>query len=427
MLDIITKEPDFDVVIDPAIFNEIYKPYLSCMSRVQITYGGASSGKSVFKAQQVVIDLMNGGRNYLICRAVGKTIKRSVFNEIKRRIDEFGVGELFTINRTEFTITCINGYQAFFVGLDDVEKIKSIVPEVGAITDIWIEEATEIERNTLKSLRRRQRGGSERTPKRLHLTFNPILNDHWIYNEFFAPIGWNDDDTEYMSDELSILKSWFIHNKFLTKQDVDDLLNEEDKYFSDVYTWGKWGVLGNTIFKNYEIADLSSLIPTFDNIRNGGDFGFASDPAALGRMHWNKKKKELYIFEEYYERDIVNDELATECLRMFGKEEVRFDSSEPKSIRELRNAGVNAVPAIKGPDSVLHGIQWLQGIKLIIHKECINTANEVRQAKWKEGSDGKPLSPPRPVDKNNHMLDLIRYAMERDMLETPTRGRQWPG
>lgn len=428
-------EPDFDIIIDNDIFNEIYIPYLTNMSRVQIMFGGASSGKSVFKSQQVVIDLLAGGRNYLICRQVGRTIKRSVFNEIKRRITEFDVVDLFNINHSEFTITCANGYQIFFVGLDDVEKIKSIVPEVGAITDIWVEEATETDKNTIKSLMRRQRGGSDLYPKRLHLTFNPILQDHWIFLEYFAPIQWQDNQQFYTSPSLSICKTWFEHNKFLTEQDRNDLLGETDKYFSDVYTWGNWGVLGNTIFspysadnpRGYEFIDMTELIPTFDNIRNGGDFGFASDPAALGRMHFNKKKKEIYFFEELYERGLTNDDLATECINIFGKEEIRFDSSEPKSIKELRNAGVNAVPAIKGPDSVLHGVQWLQGCKIYIDKSCINAQNEIRSYKWKEGTDGKPVSPPRPVDANNHIIDLIRYALERDMLELPSKGRQWPG
>lgn len=419
-------EPDYRVIINPAVINDVYMPLFNDMSRIQIIFGGASSGKSVFKSQEVVISLLAGGRNYLICRAVGKTIRRSVFNQIKRTIDDFNVDDLFTINKTEFTITCANGYQAFFVGLDDVEKIKSIIPERGVITDIWVEEATETEKNTVKSLMRRQRGGDERVPKRITLTFNPILQDHWIFHEYFAPIAWSDEQTEYKSDNLTILKTWFIHNKFLTKQDVADLLDETDKYFSDVYTWGKWGVLGNVIFTNWTIEDLSDRIPYFDNLRNGGDFGFASDPAAIGRSHWDKKHKTIYFFEEFYERGLVNDELATEALKMCGKEEIIWDSSEPKSIKELRNAGVNAVGAVKGPDSVIHGVQWLQGCKIVVDKECINMQNELRQYKWKEGNDGKPVSPPKPIDRNNHLIDGgLRYAYERDMLDTPRRGRSW--
>lgn len=425
MLDTI-REPDYQVFIDPEIFNEVYLGWLNCMSRIQIYYGGASSGKSVFLSQRVVIDLLAGGRNYLICRAVGKTLRRSVFNEIKRRIVEFGMIDLFKINNTEFTITCVNGYQAFFVGLDDVEKIKSIIPEVGVITDIWIEEATELENiSTIKSLMRRQRGGREDTKKRLVLSFNPILQDHFIFLNYFTKIGWLDTQTEYKSDELSILKTWYVHNRFLTAQDVSDLTSETDKYFSDVYTYGNWGVLGHRIFTNWEVIDMSGMRNQFTNRRHGADFGFASDPAAVGSWHFNRKKKEIYFYDELYERQLTNDELATEMLKMFGKELVKCDSSEPKSIRELRNYGVNAEGARKGKDSVNFGIQWLQGCKIYVDKSCINMQNELRQAHWKEGIDGKPVSPPKPAAGNDHLLDELRYGSEDDMLETPTRGRSY--
>ena len=431
MLQTKTDDYDFHVIIDPDIFNDVYVPMLDNMSRVQIIFGGASSGKSVFKSQDVVIDLMSGGRNYLICRAVGKTLKHSVFNEVKRRISEFGADHLFKTNNTDFTIVCVNGYVAYFVGLDDVEKIKSIVPPIGVFTDIWIEEATEVDKKTVKNLMRRQRGGDEDTPKRLTMTFNPILQDHWIFETYFKPISWDNKQTFYTSNELTILKTWFQHNKFLTQSDKDDLLNEEDKYFSDVYTWGNWGVLGNVIFTNWSIEDLSSMIKQYDNIRNGLDFGFAKDPAALGRSHWDKKHKTIYFFEELYETDLTNDELATEIINMIGKETVRCDSAEPKSIKELKNYGVNAVPARKGPDSVLHGIQWLQGCHIVVHKDCINMQNELRQAKWKEDMGGNIVhrnGRPIPVDKNNHLIDGgLRYAYEDDMIEVRKKGRQWNG
>lgn len=425
MLDVI--EPDYEIEIDPSIFNPIYEPWINNMSRVQIIYGGASSGKSVFLSQRVVIDLLAGGRNYLICRAIAKTIKRSVFNEIIRRISEFGVNDLFTINKTDFTITCINGYVAYFIGLDDVEKVKSIVPEVGAITDIWIEEATETDKNTVKSLMRRQRGGNKNTPKRLTMSFNPILQNHWIFDEYFSTIAWADSQTSYYSDELSILKTWYIHNKFLTDADRHDLTSETDSYFFNVYTLGNWGVLGNLIFKNWEIIDTSSMMYLFTNRRHGCDFGYASDPAAVGSWHFDRKKKEIYFFDELYERELTNDELATEMLNMFGKELVKCDSSEPKSIRELRNYGVNASPAKKGPDSILFGIQWLQGCKIYVSKSCINMQNELRQAHWKEDANGKPVSPPRPAGGNDHLLDLLRYGSEDDMLDTPSKGRSYKG
>lgn len=420
------KEPDYQIEIDPAIFNEVYIPQLTNMARIQILYGGSSSGKSVFKSEQIVIDLLSGGRNYLICRAVARTIKNSVFNEVRRRIVEFGVSELFSINKSDFSITCANGYQAVFVGLDDVEKIKSIVPELGAWTDIWVEEATETDRNTIKSLTKRQRGGSEDTPKRLHLTFNPILKSHWIFEEYFAPIGWADEDTSFQSPDLSILRTWFIHNRFLTEQDKKDLLNETDKYYSDVYTWGRFGVLGNVIFTNWKVADLNDPNDEYylpynqrTHRKNGLDFGFASHPAAIGRSHFDKERKRISVFDEFYETGFTNDMLAAECLRMFGKELVTCDSAEPKSIRELCKHGVTARGAKKGPDSVTFGIDWLKQYLIVVDKSCINAQNEMRSYKWKEDASGKVVlvnNRPVPVKANDHFIDGgLRYAYEDEM------------
>lgn len=408
------------VNVSRKVFNPVYLPLLQDMSRVQILYGGASSGKSKFKAQQAVIDVLGGGRNYLICRQVARTIRRSVFNEIKKIIADFGVTELFKINKSELLITCVNGYQILFAGLDDIEKLKSITPEQGAITDVWVEEATETERNSIKQLLKRQRGGDEGTPKRLHLTFNPILRDHWIFEDYFSPIGWMDQQTSYQGDGVSILKTWYIHNRFLTTDDVNDLLKETDKYFRDVYTYGNWGVLGNVIFTNWRIEDLSRMRNQFTNRRNGLDFGFSVDPAALLVSHYDRKRRTIYIFDELYETDLTNDVLAREVKEIIGDDRVVCDSAEPKSIKELRRHGVHAVGAKKGKDSILHGVQWLQQQTIIIDKICVNGHNELRQFKWKEDADGKQVrrsGKPVPIEYNDHLISALRYAYEDDANE----------
>src|SRR3990172_8979848 len=104
--------------------NDAYEPHLDNNSRLQIIFGGSSSGKSVFAAQRAVIRVLEGKRNYLVCRAVGRTIRRSVFSEINVAIADAGLTKLFDVNKSEWTITCRNGYQILFAGLDDAEKIK---------------------------------------------------------------------------------------------------------------------------------------------------------------------------------------------------------------------------------------------------------------------------------------------------------------
>ena len=394
--------------------NEAYLPYLTDVSDVLILYGGSGSGKSKFMAQRTVIDVLKGGRNYLVLRQVARTIRRSVFNEIVKVIVESGLSAFFKINKSEALITCTNGYQILFAGLDDVEKIKSITPQLGVLTDAWIEEATETERDSFKNLLKRLRGGDESVAKRVVMTFNPIIKLHWIYQEFFAAIGWAEDQTEYHSKELSIKKTWYIHNSFLTKQDVENLLDEKDIYYRNVYTFGNWGVLGAVIFKNWRVQNLSHMSNEFVNNKFGLDFGFSNDPAAFICVHYDKMRKTIFVWDELYEKGLTNQYLAQRVRAMLPSIEspVICDSAEPKSIAELRQHKVNALKASKGKDSVIHGIQWLQGMQIIIDSKCVNAQTEFSMYKWKEDAHGNVL--PEPTDSHNHLIDALRYAMERD-------------
>lgn len=411
--------------ISSKYFNDVYLPQLKNFSRVQIVFGGSSSGKSVFLAQRCITDVLNGGRNYLVCRQVARTLRLSVFAEVCAVIASWRLGDEFSINKSEMVITCDNGYQIAFAGLDDVEKLKSIRPAIGAWTDIWIEEATETEKNAVKQLMKRQRGGDKSTKKRLTMSFNPILQSHWIYEEYFSRVGWTDKQTEYKADDLSILKTWYIHNRFLTPDDIKDLENETDKYFYNVYTLGNWGVLGNVIFTNWRVEDLSGMADQFTNRRHGLDFGFADDPAAMGNSHYDRMRKTIYIYNELYEKGLTNPELAGLITPVIGKDPIRCDSAEPKSIRELKDNGVNAYPARKGKDSVLFGIQWLQQQTIVIDKRCINFIREAQSYKWKEDTAGNAL--PIPVDKFNHLWDELRYAYEDDMTGGPRKATSRQG
>jgi len=407
------REPDATVIIPEEAFNDVYLPHLHNLTRTQIYFGGAGSGKSRFVAQRAVYDLMRGGRNYLICRQVGRTLRGSVFTEVCKVILDWGVSELFTINKTDMLITCHNYHQIIFNGLDDIEKLKSVTPIKGAITDIVVDEATETDKNTIKQLFKRQRGGDEQTPKRLTLLFNPVLRSHWLFKEYFDSIGWADDQTEYWGDGISILRTWYIHNRFLTSSDVDDLVNETDKYYSDVFTYARWGILGHVIFTNWRVEDLSEMRDQFTNRRAGLDFGFSSDPAALSVSHYDRMRKTIYVFDELYETGLTNPELAGRMKDKIGVDYVTCDSAEPKSIQELQNCGISAQGAIKGKDSVNYGIQWLQQQEIVIDKSCINTQNELSTYHWKDDAGGNATRV--PVDKNNHLIDSLRYAYENEM------------
>jgi len=233
-----------DITIDPVVFNEAYLPYINDTTETQIYYGGSSSGKSYFLAERCVYDLMKGKRNYLICRKVGKYVMKSVWVEVENVINAWGVRGLFEFNKSDRVITCANGKQAIFTGLDEPQKLKSIRAKDGALTDLWLEESTEMDAADIKELEKRQRGGSDETPKRITFSFNPVLQTSWLYDVYFSKIGWTDAQTEHRSDGLLIRKTTYKDNRFLTKQDIARLENETDKYYYDVYSLGNWGILG---------------------------------------------------------------------------------------------------------------------------------------------------------------------------------------
>lgn len=263
--------------IDSRVFNAVYRPYLEDTTYCQIFYGGSSSGKSYFLAQRCIIDMLKGGHNYLCIRKVARYIRKSIFNEITKAIAFFKVGDLFHVNASDMVITGPNGYQILFVGLDDVEKVKSITPSKSVITDIWVEEATEAGPDDIAQLRKRLRGRAK-VSKRIILSFNPVYKTHWIYDEYFRG-KWADNDSSYREDRLSILKTTYKDNEHLSPEDIAELEGEKDPYYRDVYTNGNWGVLGDVIFTNWHTEDLSrdgpngALVSSFVEFNNGVDFG----------------------------------------------------------------------------------------------------------------------------------------------------------
>jgi len=401
---------DYEIEFKKDIFNEVYYPFLDDQTRTQIFFGGASAGKSIFAiGQRVIYDLLNGGRNYLCCRNTAKTIRGSIFNELNKSITKYGLSALFKSNKSDKIITCVNGYQALTTGLDDVEKVKSITPEKGIITDILVEEATETVEDDVDQLEIRLRGESGGLKKRVTLLFNPILKSHWIYKKYFN--NWINGKNLYRDKNLVILKTTYNDNAFLEPDDIERLEGIEDEYKRQVYTLGNWGVLGGVIFTNWRVEDIlnNPIYKTFDIFRNGLDFGFVH-PTAFNRMYYHRDTKKLYIFKEWHGKGVLINGVAKAIQPIIGSENVICDSARPDCIAELNDYGISAIGAIKGKDSILHGIQWLQQQEIIIDRTCQYTKNEFEQYHWKKDRFGETMQ--EPLDKDNHHIDNIRYAME---------------
>jgi phage terminase large subunit len=403
-----------ELILPRNAINAVYSQALTEQARHQIYFGGAGSGKSVFLATRAVLDCMCG-RSYLIVREVARTLRTSCYNEVYKAIYRLNLQAYFLIRATDMSFTCtVSGAQILMVGLDDSEKVKSITPQIGVITDIWCEEATQMRRMDVKQLEKRLRGPSAHK-KRLHLSFNPVSKGHWIYREYFS--GFPDDGKSWRGPDLYILRTTYRDNKFLEPDDREAYENEKDPYMRDVYTNGLWGAIGGAVYHDWKI---SGEIPKHGSLplRAGLDFGFAGDPAAALVSMYDKPRKIIYITKELYETGLLNNQLAARIKEMERRIPWTCDSAEPKSIAELRRLGVMARPTKKGPDSIKHGVQWLQQQTIIVHPDCINAADELSNYRFKGDAAGAFTD---RMEGPDHLMDALRYAYEMESAELRAR------
>jgi phage terminase large subunit len=131
-----------------------------------------------------------------------------------------------------------------------------------------------------------------------------------------------------------------------------------------------------------------------------------------------KKNGRIYVPNGVYQTELTNPELAEEIKPYCDEEIVWCDCAEPKSIKELksdRENRINAKPVKKGKDSVRHGIKWMQRHEFIIDDSLQWLVNEFSTYAWAQDKLGQPLHPPKPIDDNNHGIDALRYALERQI------------
>ena len=245
--------PNIDIKIKKRVFNDVYYPYLTNKDRYLIFYGGGSSGKSFFIAQRYIYKLLTSKRcNLLVVRQTGDTNRKSTFPLLKQVINQWNLNKYFKINESDMRIKLlVNGNEVAFAGLDDVEKIKSITFENGELTDIWVEEASEIsDVQDFNQLDVRLRGKGVK--KQIVISFNPIDVNHWLKKKFF-------DDKK--NREIKIFHTTYKDNKFLDEDYVKLLesYKRTDPYYYSVYCLGVWGVFGKTVFCASEIQKRISI------------------------------------------------------------------------------------------------------------------------------------------------------------------------
>lgn len=244
---------EINIQISKKVFNKAFIPYLDNDKRYLVFYGGAGSGKSFFVVERYIYKMLKSKMfNLLVVRATGKSNRDSTFALFKQVISKWKLHKHFKINESDLRIKCLlNGNEIIFSGLDDVEKLKSVTFSKGELTDVWIEEASEILESDFNQLDVRLRGKG--TKKQIVISFNPIDINHWLKKRFF-------DRTD---DNIEIFHSTYKDNDFLD-EDYKKLLEsykETDEYYYNVYCLGMWGVLGKTVFDARKINDRLQVIP----------------------------------------------------------------------------------------------------------------------------------------------------------------------
>lgn len=393
-----------------SIVGKGYKEYWNYTGRYRVVKGGRGSKKSKTTALNFIYRIItNKDVNLLVIRKTYRTLKDSAYSELVWAIEMISDKKLWTLKTSPLSITYKKtGQQIFFRGLDDPMKITSITVNRGYLCFMWIEEAFEItSEKDFDMLDESIRGKMpEGLFKQITLTLNPWSENHFIKKRFF--------DTQ--SDDILAITTNYLVNEFLDDADKKVFLemkkNNPKRYL--VAGLGEWGVSDGLVFENYETLELDiGLIKNIRDIKDvyGLDFGYTNDPTTLFCAYVDIYNKDIYVFDEMYKVKLSNKMIYDEITKMgYAKKKIIADSSEPKSIDNLRDMGLNIVPARKGPDSIINGITNILDYSIKIDYKCKNFINEMSTYTWQTNNDGNAIN--KPIDKNNHLIDAFRYAME---------------
>lgn len=393
--------------------NRIFKEPDQSRKRYIVMKGSAGSGKSVDTAQHYILRLMSDpGRNLLCVRKSDVTNRDSTFAELQGAIFRmFGESykKYWYINSSDMRLECIaNHNQIFFRGVNDEkqrEKLKSIAVKRGKLTDVWIEEATELTQSDFEIIDDRLRG---ELPKgqfyQIRLTFNPVSSSHWIKKHFF-----DRTDPDVFTHHSTYKDNRFIDDAYYRRM---ERRKEVDPDGYRIYGLGEWGEVGGLILTNYAVEDFDTSPDRFDYMVNSQDFGY-NHADCIGEVGF--KDGELYLCREIYEFEKDTGELIDLAnKRGFNKALTMWcDSAEPDRIKMWRKAGYKAKGVKKEPNSVRAQIDYLKLHKIHIHHSCTNTIKEIQQWKWKKNEKTNEYLD-EPVNFFDDAMAMLRYSIEEE-------------
>ena len=364
-------------------FEQLY----NCKTRFAVLQGGTRSGKT-YAVCQYLIYLLRTTKTPLTISIIRKTLpalKGSVQRDFISILEDTGMYFAGVHNKAENTFK-YNGHLVEFLSVDEPQKIRGRKRNIA-----FLNEANEL---TLEDFRQI----NMRCTDKMILDFNPSEVTHWIYDDVIP------------REDAETWVTTYKDNLFLSDELVFEIerMKERDPDYWRVYGMGQKAFYSQRqIFQKWNFIERAEF-PEFDNPVIGIDFGFSVDSTAICLLQ--KFTDKIYIHELCYRTGMTNQDIA-DFLKAGGYDDTLcyYDSAEPKSGEELRRQGIICKPAVKGSGSINAGISLLKEFDIYISKESKNIFKEFQSYYWQELKDGTIIN--KPVDKNNHMMDSIRYAV----------------
>jgi len=350
--------------------------------------GGTSAGKT-FGILPIEIDYCTKHpltETSIVAESVPH-LKRGAMKDFKKIMKESNRWVDSRWNATDFKYTFANGSYIEFFSADNDSKLR------GARRDrLYMNEANNMTFHAYTEL-------ASRTKQSVILDWNPT-NEFWFHTELM-----NDEDVDFL-----IIN--YQDNEACPESALNFILKAKEKAETSDF-WSNWynvyglGLIGNlegVVFNNWKQVDN---IPTNAKLLGYGmDFGYTNDPTTLTAIY--EQDNEYYFDELIYRTGLTNQDIAKLCKEVGVKNEYIYaDSAEPKSIQELKNAGIKITGAEKGADSVMYGIQRMQEKPFNVTKRSTNLIKELRSYTWAKDKSGQTLN--KPIDAFNHSIDGIRY------------------
>ena len=394
----------------PQIIGKGYATYWNYKGRYKVVKGGRGSKKSTTTALWIIYNMMKYPlANTLVIRRVFNTHKDSTYTQLKWASNVLKVSHLWKFSKSPLEATYLpTGQKILFRGLDDPMSITSITVEHGHLCWCWFEEAFQImNEDDFNKVDMSIRGELPKGYfKQIMISFNPWSEKHWLKKRFF----------DVADDDILAITTNYTCNEFLGEDDkklFEKMKLNNPRRFS-IEGLGNWGIADGLVYSNFEELEFDiDEIKKRKNIKSafGLDFGYTNDPTAFICSLVDLDSNEIFIFDEHYQKAMSNKDITNMIkYKGYSKEKIIGDSSEPKSIDDIRRQGIYRIKgAKKGKDSILNGIQFIQDFKIYVHPKCENTLIELSNYVW-DTKEGNVIN--KPIDDYNHLMDALRYSME---------------